>query len=554
MMLEYDKLLPIYVSDFWAAFQDVQLYKMVSGDTFSQLLTASGKQVECILRQKKIVQYYPQEIRSFLLQYEYAAEILLQDDTKNMSYLSDILSADDSNCIFKKYLELPSPNLNVIKKIYYSTVPQWIPKGIDAHICLLAKKRMQSIEAAIIKGNGISIETVVGIFRDSSRDIYHKKVENDQIQFSYNQCWLEENLDYPTILNNFIYLFEYVDRRGQSTFPAYRNDASVFERCTASQETRIYPDLSGFLIKNQLHLAEMKVYIEFLKGKNIYIEDVLEWFFQDYLKDEFGVDGFIFRAPSRENRNEEKCQYLLMEIEAVLKQFNLYTQEGKIDHELISLSSKSTPLSDIGSLIHRKYMYPRNDNTVAIKAMNILSSEQSPYMYVHNSYDEEISSFYDLLLSKEVRRSDYDDYPPYQQDIDLLIENHVLYRDVNERLKPDPDMANILFYLYQYDSVCLYYLFYDRERLLNAKSKYELDKYFVSEEKLLTKKEAEYLNYILNKSEFSNGLDLRNKYMHGSFQRDEKQAENDYLIALEIAVMIAIKINEEFRLRIRFSE
>ena len=231
----------------------------------------------------------------------------------------------------------------------------------------------------------------------------------------------------------------------------------------------------------------------------------------------------------------------------------LYTKEGKIDHELISLSSKPTPISDIGSLIHRKYMYPRSNDTVTVKAANILFTKPTPYTYIYNSYDENTISFYSMLLTKDVRRSDYDKYLAYQKNIDFLLEHHIIYNDEDGRLKPNRDIANILFYLYRYDSICMYYLFYNRDRLLDVEEKYHLDNYFIYEEKLFTRKEVEYLNYVLNKSKFYNGDDLRNKYMHGSYQLDEKKIENDYLLALKIAVMIVIKINEEFRLRSRFS-
>lgn len=66
------------------------------------------------------------------------------------------------------------------------------------------------------------------------------------------------------------------------------------------------------------------------------------------------------------------------------------------------------------------------------------------------------------------------------------------------------------------------------------------------ESTLFSKPEQDYLNYILNKSEFSNGLDLRNKYSHDTCSLDEKTQINDYMELLKIMVLIIIKINEEF--------
>ncbi len=50
----------------------------------------------------------------------------------------------------------------------------------------------------------------------------------------------------------------------------------------------------------------------------------------------------------------------------------------------------------------------------------------------------------------------------------------------------------------------------------------------------------------MNKSEFDNGLDLRNRYIHGTQIVDENKNEQDYYIFLRIMILIVIKINEEF--------
>lgn len=66
------------------------------------------------------------------------------------------------------------------------------------------------------------------------------------------------------------------------------------------------------------------------------------------------------------------------------------------------------------------------------------------------------------------------------------------------------------------------------------------------EDTLFSRPEQDYLNYILNKSEFSNGLDLRNKYSHDTCSLDERTQRKDYLILKKIMAFIIIKINEEF--------
>ena len=73
------------------------------------------------------------------------------------------------------------------------------------------------------------------------------------------------------------------------------------------------------------------------------------------------------------------------------------------------------------------------------------------------------------------------------------------------------------------------------------------------ENTLFSKNEYDYLNYYLN-SKFSNGLELRNKYAHGTHSTDGSQHFNDYFKFLEILVLIIIKINEEFCLYDNFKK
>ena len=63
---------------------------------------------------------------------------------------------------------------------------------------------------------------------------------------------------------------------------------------------------------------------------------------------------------------------------------------------------------------------------------------------------------------------------------------------------------------------------------------------------LFSKPEQNYLNYMLNKSVYSNGRDLRNKYIHSTYPLDEQQQQRDYISLLKIMAIIIIKINEEF--------
>lgn len=64
---------------------------------------------------------------------------------------------------------------------------------------------------------------------------------------------------------------------------------------------------------------------------------------------------------------------------------------------------------------------------------------------------------------------------------------------------------------------------------------------------LLTEAEGDYFNYFLNKAGFSNGPNLRNRYLHGSQGGAESEDVHfkTYLIALRLTMALVIKINDD---------
>ena len=54
---------------------------------------------------------------------------------------------------------------------------------------------------------------------------------------------------------------------------------------------------------------------------------------------------------------------------------------------------------------------------------------------------------------------------------------------------------------------------------------------------------------LLNKKTFTNGMDIRNKYLHGSNNASENAQQNDYYILLRILILILLKIEDDLIIR-----
>ena len=74
------------------------------------------------------------------------------------------------------------------------------------------------------------------------------------------------------------------------------------------------------------------------------------------------------------------------------------------------------------------------------------------------------------------------------------------------------------------------------------------EKIVTTKSTLFSKPETNYINYLLNRAEYDNGLEIRNRYMHGIQQvnLNEEEHKQNYLILLRLFILLAIKINDDF--------
>lgn len=146
---------------------------------------------------------------------------------------------------------------------------------------------------------------------------------------------------------------------------------------------------------------------------------------------------------------------------------------------------------------------------------------------------------YELLLNEKVTLSDFADWQ--QSSIQWLIErNSVIVSDDNVLQLVYPKIY-ILKDLYEHDVTCIYKL----PMLLPTFDKLISAGELRQSSTLFTEPERDYLNYVLNKSEFSDGLDLRNKYIHSTYPQNKEEQKKDYITLLKIMVLIIVKINDE---------
>lgn len=279
-----------------------------------------------------------------------------------------------------------------------------------------------------------------------------------------------------------------------------KNELGVLERTVGLRGKKDYIWGISFNVKDMLSTLQLEAYRHELERYGIKIEDLIKWFFEKYLKEEFDVEGFSYSPPSEGTTYAEKCKLTSIAVDGILKQFRLFTEDGFIDRELLEMSSGHLVFSDLKSLGSKKYAYMASD-AIANEAY-LLYSDQSLMAYTEKTKDK-YNTLPQLLMQEKLSSEDFQSFQ--QNNLHWLIERGVVRLGDEGKLTIDKSRALVLYDLHKNEVLCPHSYDSELRRLLdglvdNGELKYE--------DTLFSKPEQDYLNYMLNKSEFSNGLDL----------------------------------------------
>lgn len=211
---------------------------------------------------------------------------------------------------------------------------------------------------------------------------------------------------------------------------------------------------------------------------------------------------------------------------------------------MISISNEPIKFEAVKSLISKKYVYGKGDDFN--KITYLMFSDQCPLSYVEK-IQKENSTLEKLLKNEKIYVNDYERYNfshfEYLKQFDIIS----IDADGLISLK-NMCRINVLKDLYLNDVISKNYKSADCVKEINNL----LDIGMITEDNtLLSKPEMNYLNYLLNNSEYENGPKIRNAYMHGNLNVIDNESIhfNNYMIILSIMVLLALKISDDLYLR-----
>lgn len=533
----YLQLDRIYRNDFWLLFEKYKLFNKISPDAFTQMLDSNEVQIQNVLECENTVKTYSKELYNSLLLNSHAATILINyfeiKPLNKKLYFPNELTNEDKEKIIYNYIDSKNANIN-----YLTTIKNM--KNSDQLIIsdktrLKAKERCEKyIEKIFNENNGTKVEIKVR-FTENQSDASEEKLENGLYTLSYSSNWIRENLDFPTIMNNFIYLFNFVDCQMRVLSVSKECDLGTLEKHISVNSKYDYQTGFIFNAKQQKIQLQTVAYYQTLLQNNIRLEKVIEWFFNSYLPSEFQIDGFKIQMPSKESTFLEKCRTIFPEIESILKQYKIFVKEKNVDLDLLQISSGGFKYDDIPSIIQNKYVYGNGEEFNNIKFL--LSSDQCLLPYIDRiggKYD----TFYNLISNENVNINEY--YDDCKKSILWLQDKNIVHITTNGLIEwASKNKALILYDLCRNDVISFWHYPKNYRNIFSELCNQHIIKF---DNTLLSRPEANYISFLLDKSKYVNGYDIRNRYMHGTQLNEHK---NCYFIALIILIICIIKINDD---------
>ncbi|RLD57384.1 MAG: hypothetical protein DRJ01_13920 [Bacteroidetes bacterium] len=537
----------ILQESFWELTAKLSVYKNISKDTFAIIVKAEDIFIRNILYQEKLVKYYGSEIRNFLLDYDKTTELLLsqyvakKDREHKDLYFPKSLNQEDREVIILSYLDNEDANLNYIRQVL--NIKDSAQLSISDKTRLKAKKLEEKQNKEILDTNGgVKFGIEVGFSGLQDEPFVATKEDSTDI-YTYGTKYILKE-DHPlAYLSHFISLFGFINEQRCISLVSKNSEFSTMEKVFMNASVNEYPVGMAFNRKEFISLGQISLYDKVLiKEDKPNIEQIIKYYIAEHLNKGLNLAGFHFNLPSNGTSYFEKIRTLLAEFDVLLRKYKLYKEEGEIDYELLAMSSKSYSFSQIPSFVSKKYCYLKGDN---LNQLNyLLFSDQSGLSYVEPFKSSKYFYLYEILINENVL---YDNYKSYQKSkLEYLIEEEYLIVDNNGFLKFKND--NQIFVLRQlYREGVISYWHYSEE-CRNIIDRMEVEDLVSFEDTLFNKLECNYFNYYLNDKEFTNGLKLRNRFVHGTNPDSENELIYLYYVLLRIIVLTILKIDDDLTL------
>ncbi|WP_205753997.1 hypothetical protein [Arthrobacter nitrophenolicus] len=540
-----------YADDLILLLERHEVAKKVGGQALFDALLKSGMPLAIMLSNPRFVRRHDRRLRDALIADAQHGELLVRmrliKDFDPTYHLPASFSGVDSQQLLSAYIESASPHPNHVEAIAQANDNPDL--GITPKIRLQAKKRYEVlIEELFTDETNTLVKSRFGISIDTEQHepvldhIEHEEGGMTHIR-SFGGRYLSATFEPESVLANFAAVVGYADRQGLLTMPSFKTQMGTLEGLFVAGKDS-YPRGQAFKHLDALTMQGTHAYAEFLHQNGIEVEDVVAAFFREQLTSKYDASGFYYTPSSTNSSFLERCRHISAEMESIARQFTLYCHERELDPELLRMTSAPRPWSEIPSLIEHKYLRMKSPSDCE-PALHLLFNDQSRLTYINKSL--RARSFVQLVTENELP---YDALHHYQKtSVDWLIAEGLAAVDAGLIKFSQPALILVLSDIYNQEAAAFGHYGEDESAAALAL----VNKGWLTfSSTLLTSAEASYFNFYLNKSEFSDGPDLRNRYLHGTNADpgDLAAHRQAYVLLLRLLVSLTLKIRDDCQLSV----
>lgn len=533
-----------YRESFWLLVNRHKIYEKISIETLHVLFKKKRFRIDDILHCSRVVLFFESEIRKYLMSDEKNAEILLgyyemeHDREQKEKFFPKAFSLKDKEDLIDRYLDTQDVNLNYVRLVQSSKDSEFL--RISDKLRLKAKRLAKKLNDELLDDANAIVNEKTGRLSEQQNEMENIFIEGGRLIYSYSSKRLKEKTTKPDLFKNFRTVFGFVDFQGciYSAAKSSRIDPLEHTFMRSKNEFLISFDFQDRILTGEL---KFELYRRFLTSIPVSIGELLQHFVNDYLNMAFKVDTFKLYLPNPSDATLGKIRLIVPEFESLVEQYRLYVLDGCIDYDLLQVTTKTNGFEKIPSCVKKKYVYPLGKEYAAV-SHHFFSRNSILYNYV--KYGKKYSCFYQLIVEQELSLEDFENYE--KQLIQQFVDKSYLHIDPKGALKPKNVNFLTVIRMLRDNDVLSYYYF--SENIRNEIDEMEKQKLVVFSGALFAKAECDLFNYYLN-NRFSNGLWLRNKYVHATNSHDEEEQKNDYRMLLQLLVLLVLKIEDDLRIQ-----
>lgn len=531
-----------YQNNFWELINNLKIYEHISNSIFIGILKEFPYQIHYILLHNNIVKKFNEAIREFLLSYKNSAELLLsqfeekkRDNKLTKYYFPKNLSLKDKENIISSYLDRDDSNLNYIRLAEKSKHSNDLK--LSDKIIYKAKKRSEEQNNEILeKGHTWSIGVEIRLNKDQDEPVKYQNI-NGLLEATYSEKYLDEIETQVALFKIFSNLFLYTDETSLISLVSKPSELNIMESEIYLRSKNDYEVGVIFRQKEMLSNVQLGLFEGYLRTKNNGIEYLINSFIL-HINKLIKPNNLMFQVRILDLPELEKIRNILPDFDFLLKQYNALANDEAINIEFLQGSSKSIGFNQITSLNNIKYVYSNDQQILHIK--HIFFSDQS-HMYYTETFGTKYTNLFDLLTKETVNLNDF---ASHQKDtIQSLVKEGYLIINKDNNVKIDK-ITTIYIIRELHRNQLLNYWYYPKFVRDEINLLIEEGRLF-NKNTLFSEEEVKYLNFYLNQKMYTNGYDLRNKYLHGTNTQSEQQHKDDYYLILKIIILTLLKIEDD---------